>query len=1153
VVETGVVEEEVRRERPHNFKFEAGWLQEEQCGPIVENAWKLCVNARGGNVKEAVGEVAKELWDWSHNVLGDLEKRIKRAKRDLEMCRRSPLNDRSVNRELLLKHKLEKLEDQRDLYWRQRAHVDWLKKGDRNTNFFHQQASERKRRSRIKKLIRDDGQVVTENNDISQMIVEFYRDLFQSRLGTRYEEILNHVTPRVTTEMNASLNGEFTGDEIRAALEGIGDLKAPGSDGMPSIFYKKYWDTVGPDIIREVKQFLQGGRMPTGWNDTVVVLIPKVPQPEKLKDLRPISLCNVVYKIASKVLSNRLKGILPDVISLNQSAFVPGRLITDNVLLAYEFTHFMQTKRTGIDNYAAVKLDMSKAYDRVEWEFLRRMMLKMGFNEQWVDTIMMCVSTVAYQIKINGELSDVIVPGRGLRQGDPLSPYLFLICAEGFSTLLNAAEQNGDLSGVKVCNGAPSVNHLLFADDSLLLLKADERSANHLRNILQLYEECSGQMINKEKSSIMFSKNTGEVARERFKSALGIPVEAMNEKYLGLPVYMGRSRAKTFAYLKDRIWKKLQGWMEKLLSKPGKEVLIKAVAQAIPTYAMSCFDLTKTLCDDISSMIGRYWWANQDNEKKMHWLSWDTLCKRKDAGGLGFRDLHNFNLAMLARQGWRLLMAPDSLCAQVLRAKYFPHGDLLNVQERPGISYAWRSIIRGMQALKQGLIWRIGNGEQINIWGDPWIPNAATRRPSTPRGRNILTRVSHLIDPVTGGWDEQLVKDIFWEQDATLILSIPVRIDQEDFLAWHPDGKGVFSVKSAYHVLKDKQDLEARRQVGEASNGSCSRSLDWSVIWKQTGQPKVLQFLWRLAHNSLALGTNIKRRGMQIETLCPVCHRLDEDGGHLFLKCKSVKACWRQLNLEATRIMLVQKRTGAEVVQAILQLDESTKTLIIHFLWVWWNARNKANNGERMASAGEVCHRAVSMAAEAKMHLGKGSDGSKQQVQRQETWCPPPDDTLKINFDGAFMKETKRGSWGFVVRDVEGTGVLAGCGMLSHVSDALIAEAEACVAAVRAAAEWGVSRVIIESDSLNLVKALKTTSFDQAPGGVLFMEAREIINMHFIVVDIRHCRRSANYCAHMLAHNALSGGMVQPCIWSEPLPSHVIDLLVRDIAEPNLS
>jgi len=180
---------------------------------------------------------------------------------------------------------------------------------------------------------------------------------------------------------------------------------------------------------------LLGGEMQKGWNEIVVVLIPKVSNPERLKDLHPISLCNVVYKIASKVLSNRLKLILPEIISLNQSAFVPGRMITNNVLLAYELTHYMQTKRSGIQSYAAVKLDMSKAYDHVEWSFLEKKMIKLGFHERWVATIMKCVTTVSYRIKVNGQLTEEFMSERGLRQGDPLSPYLFFVVCRGILVL----------------------------------------------------------------------------------------------------------------------------------------------------------------------------------------------------------------------------------------------------------------------------------------------------------------------------------------------------------------------------------------------------------------------------------------------------------------------------------------------------------------------------------------------------------------------------------------------------------------------------------------------------------------------------------------------------------------------------------------------
>jgi len=181
--------------------------------------------------------------------------------------------------------------------------------------------------------------------------------------------------------MNEALMEPFTGEEIWKALESIGDLKAPGADGMPSIFNKRFWYFIGDQIKKEV---LNGGPMPVGWNETIIVLIPKISSPQVLIDFRPISLCNVLYKIISKVLANRLKKILPDIISPSQSAFVPGRLITDNVLLSFELIHYLNSKIKGKWGMAAIKLDMSEAYDRVEWVFLQNMLIRMGFNVRWV-------------------------------------------------------------------------------------------------------------------------------------------------------------------------------------------------------------------------------------------------------------------------------------------------------------------------------------------------------------------------------------------------------------------------------------------------------------------------------------------------------------------------------------------------------------------------------------------------------------------------------------------------------------------------------------------------------------------------------------------------------------------------------------------------
>lgn len=225
----------------------------------------------------------------------------------------------------------------------------------------------------------------------------------------------------------------------------------------------------------------------------------------------------------------------------------------------------------------ALKLDMSKAYDRVEWNFLEKLMIRMGFNERWVGLIMTCIKIVTYLVLVNGEPKGLITPSRGIRQGDPLSPFLFLLCTKGLHGLIKQVANSGDITSFALCRQGLKLTHLFFADNSLLFCRATPGKYDKVMDILSKYESVSGQKVNREKIALFFSGSVDEGSRQNIKKKLGVQEEHNYEKYLGLPSLIGRRKKASFNYIKERVWRKLQGWEGKLLSQARRELLIKSV------------------------------------------------------------------------------------------------------------------------------------------------------------------------------------------------------------------------------------------------------------------------------------------------------------------------------------------------------------------------------------------------------------------------------------------------------------------------------------------------------------------------------------------------------------------------------------------------
>ena len=332
--------------------------------------------------------------------------------------------------------------DSEEIMWHQRSRMQWMMLGDRNTRYFHSKALDRKRKNAISRIMDENGIWHETKEGIANVVVSYFEKLYTTSYPSHILEITDTIPTKVSSEMNQSLIKDFTKEEVLAALKQMHPTKAPSPDDMSAIFFQKYWDLVGNDVTSMVLNVLNCNKSIVEINKTYITLVPKTKSPTKMTEYKPISLCNVVYKLISKVLANRLKVTLPHLITENQSVFLSERLITDNVLVAFEVMHYLEHKRDGKDCYMAVKLDMSKAYNRVKWGFIEKVMERMGFHERWIALVMHCISTISYSILMNGVAYGSIIPPRGLHQGDPLSLYLFLLCTDGLSSLINNAARN---------------------------------------------------------------------------------------------------------------------------------------------------------------------------------------------------------------------------------------------------------------------------------------------------------------------------------------------------------------------------------------------------------------------------------------------------------------------------------------------------------------------------------------------------------------------------------------------------------------------------------------------------------------------------------------------------------------------------------------
>jgi hypothetical protein len=498
-------------------------------------------------------EVSSHVSVWDRDTFGSVQREPQKLNRVLEKRRDDEQRMGPSYEEIKLVEHISELNHREEIMWKQRSRITWLAEGNKNTKFFHLRASVRRRKNKIKQLKREDRQLTEDEGELKLIVSNFYGNLYTSEATVNMEGVLSTVPRKVSDIMNRDLLKEYSGEEVKQALFPMFPTKAPGPDGFLAHSFQRHWELCGEEVTNVVIKMLNGTEDLSAINETPIVLIPKVASPEEISQFRPISLCNVIYKIASKVVANRSKGVLLEIISEEQSTYVPGRSITDNIISAYECLHYVKCRRAKNSRCGALKLDMMKAYDHVEWDYLAAIVTKLGFHQHWVQMVMSLVTSVSFLVLFNGDRLESSRPTRGLHQGDPILPYLFLLTAKGLNGLINSKIQSSELNGIKVASSALTVSHLLFADDSLLFFRAYVADASIIKETLDTYCGASGQRVNMNKSSIFFAKGVDQQSRDEIKLILNVHNESLNEKHLGLPTVVGSTTMDAFKYLKEKM------------------------------------------------------------------------------------------------------------------------------------------------------------------------------------------------------------------------------------------------------------------------------------------------------------------------------------------------------------------------------------------------------------------------------------------------------------------------------------------------------------------------------------------------------------------------------------------------------------------------
>ncbi|XP_042483480.1 uncharacterized protein LOC122063840, partial [Macadamia integrifolia] len=1005
------------------------WMDHDEFMDVVNKSWSEPVDGYPiFSLALKLKRLKPILRSWARSVFPNLDAELKAAKDDLQQIQSQidsyGIDDHLFNLEADAKSRYLKALLVHEKLWAEKARNRWLSQGDRNSRFFHLSAKIRRVKNSIRSLKKTDGTITSSMDDLAIHVEEYYKAIYKASPTLDHGSLLDCI-PHILDEIDVrGLEAIPNDQEIKNAIWDLDPDSSPGPDGYSGAFFRHCWELIGFDVCRAVKNFFSSGTLPKGINNSFLVLIPKMEGATSLDKFRPICMQNFFCKILSKVMATRLSSLLPKLISEEQGAFQKGKVIQTNISLASELANLMFEGTRG--GGMGIKIDIQKAFDTISWSFLFKVLKKFGFPDTWIDWLHQILRTSRISVLLNGGPVGFFGVERGLRQGDPISPLLFILAEEVLCRGIRLMLQDKKLQAIKGPRGVQMPGFLLFADDIFFFLNGSIRYVRHFHDFLTKYQQFSGQQINLNKSKLFLGKMSLD-RKQLISDTLGISICKFPTKYLGVEIFKGRVTREPL----------LPRWMRNFI------------------------------------------WSGDPETAKGVTVSWDSICKPKQEGGLGIRRLRDVNKAFLCKQVWNIRHSTSAL-SSIINARFLKkNGELKKGYKSSTI---WPGLRRMWSLVSSKERWVVGNGVSINCWKDRWVDSESFQQKAGLRDELFASSsmiVAAFID--NNEWNfptvsSSLLQDFFL---AASTINIP-RGNIKDTCIWTLSTSGQFSTFSAWNDIRRRNP-----------------KVPWhELVWMKGLSPRQSIFGWRLCHQKLTTDDIIRKKGISLASKCIMCGLHAETLPHLFLNCSVSRVLWENF-FSCFGFHWKDQSSIADLIswwkrkRRILSVKDPWAAGLIIVTDTIWQERNHRWHGGKSTDASLLFMKILRTLKESNLNLkgvirttadllccrklGLHAVPGDPPSILEVIWCKPPLAWSKINIDGSSMGNPGRAGGGGVIRDSNGKVIFS----FKHffgISTNYYAEFMTFLHGIRHAMGQRITNLWIESDSVAVVTAVQSKS-----------------------------------------------------------------------------